>query len=826
MAGRGPRAVLAMVGSPLGHTEVTVSEVLLRGSPRCLEARGTGRPDRADRAVPTPRPAHPRSAVRCSAPSSLPAESGRRERGLSLAGLSCAEPSAALVDELIERTSLHLDSTFAARYPGLQLRPLHSARIEVNTLADLDAADVIPFRMDGEQVRYAVSLRQRRVVGGRDTLVATGVMAWDSAGAWRQDIFQPTLLSPPPAAGSTPTVRWAARSTGAGSSRSATSRTARDNIWMEQVNVRDGRVRVGDHPAPRATWWWRRRKWRECADEDLHQDRRRPARPVSSAAAGCARTIRAPPPTATWTSSTPRSDWRAPPRRRSSSTTLLRGDPARPLRHRRTTRDAASRRRWRRRWRKPCSRRSASRGSSGLMDDADGELPPLRAFVLPGGTPKAAALHLARTVCRRAERSVVAPRARGPGARREILVYLNRLSDLLFTLARLANHRAGRRTSPGERRSSSRHALGSYPVYVEPGVLGAARRLVARASAARAESRSIADETGARSSAARAGSADGAVGGRDAHLPRGRAVEDAGDLEPAHRRAAAAGLRPRQRASWRSAAASPATSRDSSPRPTCAACPYVQVPTTLLAMLDASVGGKTGVDTAEGKNLIGAFHPPVGRARRSAGARHAAGAGVPGRPGGGGEARADRGPRVLRVDRARGRRARSRRDAAALEHLVRRSVEIKAERGERGRARRRATRDPQRRAHRGPCARAGDRLSACPMARRWASASSPNARSRPASACDARRSGARSRRCSTSSACPTRVARAGRRRSACSPRWRATRRIAAAPIRFALPRGLGTMGPGPEWTTDGRGAGNHVPPFRAHLLSSYPLAAA
>jgi cob(I)alamin adenosyltransferase len=77
-----------------------------------------------------------------------------------------------------------------------------------------------------------------------------------------------------------------------------------------------------------------------------------------------------------------------------------------------------------------------------LMDDAEGELPPLQAFVLPGGTPKAAALHLARTVCRRAERSVVALAAEDE-VPPEILVYLNRLSDLLFTLARLANHRAG-----------------------------------------------------------------------------------------------------------------------------------------------------------------------------------------------------------------------------------------------------------------------------------------------------------------------------------------------------------------------------------------------
>jgi len=78
-----------------------------------------------------------------------------------------------------------------------------------------------------------------------------------------------------------------------------------------------------------------------------------------------------------------------------------------------------------------------------LIDAADGELPPLRAFVLPAGTPKAAALHLARTICRRAERSVVSL-ARESDVPALFLTYLNRLSDLLFTLARLANHRAGR----------------------------------------------------------------------------------------------------------------------------------------------------------------------------------------------------------------------------------------------------------------------------------------------------------------------------------------------------------------------------------------------
>lgn len=79
----------------------------------------------------------------------------------------------------------------------------------------------------------------------------------------------------------------------------------------------------------------------------------------------------------------------------------------------------------------------------GWIDEADDELPALRAFVLPGGSPGAAALHVARTVCRRAERTVVAL-AREEHVADGVTVYINRLSDLLFTLARLENHRVGR----------------------------------------------------------------------------------------------------------------------------------------------------------------------------------------------------------------------------------------------------------------------------------------------------------------------------------------------------------------------------------------------
>jgi cob(I)alamin adenosyltransferase len=90
-----------------------------------------------------------------------------------------------------------------------------------------------------------------------------------------------------------------------------------------------------------------------------------------------------------------------------------------------------------------------------MMDAAEEELPALTHFILPGGAPCAAYLHLARTVCRRAERNLVVLMQQADiadyGA---VLVYLNRLSDCLFVLARLANFRSGNSesiwTSPKE----------------------------------------------------------------------------------------------------------------------------------------------------------------------------------------------------------------------------------------------------------------------------------------------------------------------------------------------------------------------------------------
>lgn len=75
------------------------------------------------------------------------------------------------------------------------------------------------------------------------------------------------------------------------------------------------------------------------------------------------------------------------------------------------------------------------------IDRLESELPPLRRFILAGGSNGGAALHVARTVCRRAERAIV---ALGQGAvEPELLVYINRLSDLLFVMGRSANRTSG-----------------------------------------------------------------------------------------------------------------------------------------------------------------------------------------------------------------------------------------------------------------------------------------------------------------------------------------------------------------------------------------------
>jgi cob(I)alamin adenosyltransferase len=87
----------------------------------------------------------------------------------------------------------------------------------------------------------------------------------------------------------------------------------------------------------------------------------------------------------------------------------------------------------------------ASEDVAALEADIDGleaGLPALTSFVLPAGTPAAAALHHARTVCRRAERAVIAAQSQAE-PRPEVIIYLNRLSDLLFVMARHQNRVGG-----------------------------------------------------------------------------------------------------------------------------------------------------------------------------------------------------------------------------------------------------------------------------------------------------------------------------------------------------------------------------------------------
>ncbi len=238
-----PEIRQALVGSPLGHTDVTVDGIFLHGGRR---APGCGaRGSQAELVVREHRKAGD-PPLRGPVLGSFLAEGEAEQRASGLVERPhVAPPSNELADTLIDRTERVMDSTIAARYPSLQVRPLHSMKLEINTLADLDAADVIAFRASSGTIRYAVSLRERRVrAGGLDTLVTTAVMVWDSTGAWRQTVFRPTVLA---ALGGrldefAPVGRpyyWRRLQP------ISDVAYARDNLWMEQVNVRDGTVLWG-----------------------------------------------------------------------------------------------------------------------------------------------------------------------------------------------------------------------------------------------------------------------------------------------------------------------------------------------------------------------------------------------------------------------------------------------------------------------------------------------------------------------------------------------------------------------------------------------------
>lgn len=240
VGGAGPAVEAAVVGSPLGHTEVQVEAVLLRGGrfgcgPRGAQAELIVVDDRRAGDPPL------RGPVLGSLRSGAAAQN--REHGLVRRD-SVPAPSAWLVGELVGRTERALDSMLGPEFRSLDLRPDPDTRIETNTLADVDAADVIAFRVADDRLRYAVSLRARRLSLRGDTLVGTAVMIWDSAGAWRQAIFRPTLLSLrggrlAPSSSLRRTIYWRRLQP------ISDFAFRRDDLWMEQVDVRDGSVRWG-----------------------------------------------------------------------------------------------------------------------------------------------------------------------------------------------------------------------------------------------------------------------------------------------------------------------------------------------------------------------------------------------------------------------------------------------------------------------------------------------------------------------------------------------------------------------------------------------------
>ncbi len=239
--------------------------------------------------------------------------------------------------------------------------------------------------------------------------------------------------------------------------------------------------------------------------------------------------------------------------------------------------------------------------------------------------------------------------------------------------------------------------------------------------------------------------------------------------------------------------------------------PFLQVPTTLLAMLDASVGGKTGVDTPEGKNLIGAFHPPVAVVADPLALET-----LPDREYRAGLAEAVK--HGLIADRdyfawiERSVDALVARDPAALEHLVRRSVEIKAQ----------VVGEDEREGGRRAILNAGHTVAHAleqvtdfrlPHGEAVALGLVAEAALATSLGLATPEAGARVAGLLERLGLPTRVGEPMDDERIISA-MASDKKNRAGGIRFALPKGLGTMGPGPEWTTE---AGE--PAIRAALRS-------
>jgi len=236
--GRPAAPGLAIVGSPLGHTAVGLGALVVRGGAchgRGAQAELVVEDRKTPGDPPLLGPVLASFNTGAGAAASSDGSGGR---------VPLPSPSPELIRLLLAGTARATDSLLAPDYGPGGVRADSGTPVEVNTLADVDAADVIPFRSSDSTTRYAVSLRSRRLTARGDTIVAASVMTWDSAGSRRQVIFRPTLFS----------LRGGRLMPSGDNSRSVYWRRLqpisdfafqRDDLWMEQVDVRDGTVLWG-----------------------------------------------------------------------------------------------------------------------------------------------------------------------------------------------------------------------------------------------------------------------------------------------------------------------------------------------------------------------------------------------------------------------------------------------------------------------------------------------------------------------------------------------------------------------------------------------------
>jgi hypothetical protein len=235
-----PHIEQALVGSPLGQTAVNASAILLHGSHcgwRGSQVEIVVGHDRSDRGPPLRGPV-------LGSFTRLGSADGSRRTGNFQRREPVQAPGSELVDSLVARTAAVMDSALASHFSSLDLRRPYDVNPEINTLSDIDAADITAFRPRPNTVRFAVSLRERRITAREDTLLAATVMVWDSTGAWQQVVFRPTVLS----------YRRGRLAPYGALRRSIFWRRLqpisdfgfeRDNLWMEQVDVRGGSVLWG-----------------------------------------------------------------------------------------------------------------------------------------------------------------------------------------------------------------------------------------------------------------------------------------------------------------------------------------------------------------------------------------------------------------------------------------------------------------------------------------------------------------------------------------------------------------------------------------------------